>query len=852
MKGKIFSILTSAAMVASLATPLHVNAQQGPANGVSGTISAEQFSNLNGQCYLTGNTIVTARNGLDVNLKKDMELDLGGYSLTLEGNYNVIEAPVKFTNGTIVLGEEATSNQQAFFHVCQTSVTLDNVTLTGEDYYSNFGVFHLDDQGTGKTSTLNIVNNSNVNLTNDKDLVANQSGVIKGQSPNVSKVTIKDSTMTLNKAHYGFISADFEIINSTVKMDNGNIQNDDYNGVNDAVVSLNNSTLELKGFKDRGFTFRNSNNKLTLKNNSKLIAKDNGNADFKVHKNAGDMKEHIVMDELSSIEAKNIVLDGTNKTFKELFKLNEGYTIKNTNNVYKVAEKTKFDYVSAKYFALGDESSKLNYKLSPENADDPVTYKSNNTKIATVDKDGYVTPVSKGKTTVTITVGTGDEAITKDASIVVYEVTSDIKDKDTIEQFKALVRKISFNYGMLGHDDYVSDEDAKKICDAMDDAKTINFSVLKDKISKDSLTDKQLTAVNDLLGNGKVGAYYDLNLQFNIEGQKPGRASMTSYYIDVDLDVPQELIKEGRTFSVITLSGDKATKMNTTYKNGKVTFKTYAYDKIVLTYTDKAVDVVVKVDDNKTTVSNSVPETKKEEAKQIASTIKVEDKKMQEVAKEVAKKYENDTTLIEKAREALNVEEWDYNEVNIEVKSQLVTEVKGLDTSSDAILTLDIKLLCNVVASIDKNGTVESAVLASETVENPGEITISFEVSDEIKAKLEEQLTAGNKLYIKHIKENGDVYYHEATLEGNTVTFVNANGFSDFILMYGSKVPANQVKGQPTVTPTDTTTKEDKKSDKVKTGDNTNTMLYVELAAMALVGCAILYIQNKKSSLLNK
>ena len=68
--------------------------------------------------------------------------------------------------------------------------------------------------------------------------------------------------------------------------------------------------------------------------------------------------------------------------------------------------------------------------------------------------------------------------------------------------------------------------------------------------------------------------------------------------------------------------------------------------------------------------------------------------------------------------------------------------------------------------------------------------------------------------------------------------------------------PSTGTKEEPKDTKGNTTsTQEVKKaseSKKTKTGDESKTMLYVELGLMAVVGCAILFLQNKKSKLLNK
>lgn len=110
----------------------------------------------------------------------------------------------------------------------------------------------------------------------------------------------------------------------------------------------------------------------------------------------------------------------------------------------------------------------------------------------------------------------------------------------------------------------------------------------------------------------------------------------------------------------------------------------------------------------------------------------------------------------------------------------------------DCTYTLDITPKYQIVAStattadqinLGANAAGKNAVVVKEaTVLNVTEPTL---VSLNLPADFVSKLTTGgvtSKVYVKHVKDNGKTYIYEATLNDNTLTFINPHGFSEFTI----------------------------------------------------------------------
>ena len=142
-----------------------------------------------------------------------------------------------------------------------------------------------------------------------------------------------------------------------------------------------------------------------------------------------------------------------------------------------------------------------------------------------------------------------------------------------------------------------------------------------------------------------------------------------------------------------------------------------------------------------------------------------------------------------------------------------VTGAKTDSTSGIISLTLDIKPLVNVKL---QSGSF-SQILATPVMEHvDGKITITLTLPESFT------VPAGYKIQVLHTKDDGTQYTYDVERDSNRITFVNPNGFSTFTVQ---TVPIS-----------------------AKTGDDSHTILWANLAVATACGAAyvVLYQRKKK------
>lgn len=139
---------------------------------------------------------------------------------------------------------------------------------------------------------------------------------------------------------------------------------------------------------------------------------------------------------------------------------------------------------------------------------------------------------------------------------------------------------------------------------------------------------------------------------------------------------------------------------------------------------------------------------------------------------------------------------------------KLVVEPKAAaNNDTDVSMTFDIKMLYDVKATVAddvKNMTESNTVTLEKNKEMPAEQVPTVAISLDVSAL---KIPADQKVFVRHVKEDGTVYYYEAetkTESGivNTITFVNPDGFSEFTVM-ANKAVTVKVDGQDVTFTTD-------------------------------------------------
>lgn len=133
-------------------------------------------------------------------------------------------------------------------------------------------------------------------------------------------------------------------------------------------------------------------------------------------------------------------------------------------------------------------------------------------------------------------------------------------------------------------------------------------------------------------------------------------------------------------------------------------------------------------------------------------------------------------------------------DITIVAVPKLVVEPKAAaNNDTDVSMTFDIKMLYDVKATVAddvKNMTETNTVTLEKNKEMPAEQVPTVAISLDVSAL---KIPEGQKVFVRHVKEDGTVYYYEAETKTEngivkTITFVNPDGFSEFTVMANKSV----------------------------------------------------------------
>lgn len=149
----------------------------------------------------------------------------------------------------------------------------------------------------------------------------------------------------------------------------------------------------------------------------------------------------------------------------------------------------------------------------------------------------------------------------------------------------------------------------------------------------------------------------------------------------------------------------------------------------------------------------------------------------------------------EQGKEELNSAGIPSDDVTIVVRPYLEISVADVSIRDSAqTVTLDITPKYITVAATDPEDIqLEEGGKNAVQMGDPQELTITKPVT--ITLPLTEGFAENGRLYVKHEKSSGKVYYYRGQVESNVLTFTNPNGFSLFHYSSDSDVVAD-VNGQ--------------------------------------------------------
>lgn len=187
--------------------------------------------------------------------------------------------------------------------------------------------------------------------------------------------------------------------------------------------------------------------------------------------------------------------------------------------------------------------------------------------------------------------------------------------------------------------------------------------------------------------------------------------------------------------------------------------------------------------------------------------VKLDDSKVVDAAKEAISKAVKDSAAAQNPTEVFD-QDAENKDITVVAVPKLVVEPKAAaDNETDKSMTFDINMVYDVKATVadtvDKMND-QNTVTLEKNKEMPAEQVPTVAISLDVSAL---KIPEGQKVFVRHVKENGTVYYYEAETKTEngivkTITFVNPDGFSEFTVM-ANKAVTVKVDGQDVTFTTD-------------------------------------------------
>lgn len=281
----------------------------------------------------------------------------------------------------------------------------------------------------------------------------------------------------------------------------------------------------------------------------------------------------------------------------------EGYKTYLVDKNYKVVPETTDIELSDKNINIAKGNAvTLTATLKPEGAIDEIRWSSSDSKVATVDANGKVTAIGAGKATITAKAGNQ----TATCEVTVYEVESDVEvpvidtskpidevtvgindeesQKNISDTLTSIVDDITNGKEVTS----VNDETVKNIKKALDDGQVISTEVQVTSVEETEVNAQDKKVLEDHIDeNVNIAQYLDINILVKADDQVIGEINQLNKEITFTVAIPEDLMKDGRTFYIIRVHDGKAEILETVEnEDGTLTFKTDKFSTYALAYKD--------------------------------------------------------------------------------------------------------------------------------------------------------------------------------------------------------------------------------------------------------------------------
>lgn len=318
-----------------------------------------------------------------------------------------------------------------------------------------------------------------------------------------------------------------------------------------------------------------------------------------------------------SIEGGELVSYGTVKIISGTYNvpisekyLPEGYVAVEEDGVYTVGNKaTAISVSNSLDMTIGDESS-LGVVITPSNTVEKVIYSIDNEEVATVNSVGMVTAKAEG--TATITIKAGDITETAEVNVTVKEFEFIVPEGDVSgdedvnvgvsQDYEAVagVLEESLSETLKGDEKLAKDVEDSLKAGAIVVAE-IAIESLDEAAVAEADKDKILAVVSE---DGTIHQYLDISVLVKADGQKLGNITELTEPIKLSIEIPEDLIKENRTFFIVSLHEGETTKISGELEGTKLIFEVNEFSTYALAYEDSTMTNVPSDDENQGTTTN--------------------------------------------------------------------------------------------------------------------------------------------------------------------------------------------------------------------------------------------------------
>lgn len=541
-----------------------------------GQITVDLNSNVEGDLVVPEDTTVT--------------LNLNGYTITNDSNHTINNKGTLDINGAGTI-DNVTHGKAAIYNELGATATLNGGTYTRS-------------QENGSSSTDN-GGNTYYNIVNHGTMTINENVVVKqdGQFSSLLENGWYDGSEN------GSGTRSVLIINGgTFSGGLNTIKNDDYGD-----LTINNGTFEnvsqaaLLNWNIatvNGGTFTSKSNVIL---NGRLNATmDQGILTITGGKFVAAQGEDVIAkmgggndDSLNGIN----ITGGTYSSDVSQY-VDSDYKVHYVDGDYIIAPMTtKITLSSAQENIHVGDSLTLKATVEPSDSLDAVTWSSSDKTVATVDANGKVTAIGAGKATITATAGNKTatcevtvyevesdvEAPFIDTSKPVDEVTVGINDEESQQNISDTLTSIVDDITNGKEVTSVSDETVKNIKEAIDKGQVISTEVQVTPVKKTEVNAQDKKVLEDYIidENVNIAQYLDINILVKADDQVIGEINQLNKESTFTVAIPEDLMKEGRTFYVIRVHDGKAEKLDTVEnEDGTLTFKTDKFSTYALAYED--------------------------------------------------------------------------------------------------------------------------------------------------------------------------------------------------------------------------------------------------------------------------